>query len=158
MNVVVELQKSATPKVVLNQLFKHTPLQSSFGFNMLALVPVGEPRPTDRSRSNRRCSRSSSCSSIFIAHRHDVVTRRTRYDLRKAEERAHLLEGYRIALDNIDEVIEIVRASQTTDEAKTAAFGALRAHRRASAGDRRHAPARPSSASSARRSRTNTPS
>ena len=76
-------------------------------------------RSTVRSRWSRASSRSSRCSSIFIAHRRDVVTRRTRYDLRKAEERAHLLEGYRIALDNIDEVIEIIRASQTTDEAKT---------------------------------------
>ena len=77
----------------------------------------------------------------FIAHRKDVITRRTRYDLRKAEERAHLLEGYRIALDNIDEVIEIVRASQTTDEAKQRLSGALRALRDSSAGHRRHAPA-----------------
>jgi DNA gyrase subunit A len=118
MRVVVELQKSATPKVVLNQLFKHTPLQSSFGFNMLALVPVGEPREGGSVALEPQVLSLRQLLDHFIAHRTDVIGRRTRYDLRKAEERAHLLEGYRIALDNIDEVIEIVRASQTTDEAK----------------------------------------
>jgi DNA gyrase subunit A len=117
MRVVVELQKSATPKVVLNQLFKHTPLQASFGFNMLALVPVESDRG-GRSALEPQVLTLKQLLQHFIAHRKDVVTRRTRYDLRKAEERAHLLEGYRIALDNIDEVIEIVRGSQTTDEAK----------------------------------------
>ncbi len=119
MRVVVELQKTATPKVVLNQLFKHTPLQSSFGFNMLALVPVGEPRSDGSVALEPQVLTLKQLLEHFIAYRKDVVTRRTRYDLRKAEERAHLLEGYRIALDNIDEVIEIVRGSQTTDEAKT---------------------------------------
>ena len=119
MNVVVELQKSATPKVVLNQLYKHTPLQSSFGFNMLALVPVGEPRADGSVALEPQVLTLKQLLEHFIAHRKDVITRRTRYDLRKAEERAHLLEGYRIALDNIDEVIEIVRGSQTTEEAKT---------------------------------------
>ncbi len=119
MRVVVELQKSATPKVVLNQLFKHTPLQSSFGFNMLALVPVGEPRADGSVALEPQVLNLKQLLEHFIAHRKDVVVRSTRYDLRKAEERAHLLEGYRIALDNIEEVIEIVRASQTTDEAKT---------------------------------------
>ncbi|HTX58376.1 MAG TPA: DNA gyrase subunit A [Verrucomicrobiae bacterium] len=118
MQVVVELQRSATPKVVLNQLFKHTPLQSSFGFNMLALVPVGEPRADGSVAMEPRVLTLKQMLEAFIVHRKDVVTRRTRYDLRKAEERAHLLEGYRIALDNIDEVIAIIRASQTTDEAK----------------------------------------
>jgi len=126
MRVVVELQKTATPKVVLNQLFKHTPLQSSFGFNMLALVPVtasggtGQAtRPDGSVALEPQVLNLRQLLEHFIAHRKDVVMRRTRYDLRKAEERAHLLEGYRIALDNIDEVIEIVRGSQTTDEAKT---------------------------------------
>jgi DNA gyrase subunit A len=118
MRVVIELQKTATPKVVLNQLFKHTPLQASFGFNMLALVPVGEPRADGSVAIEPQVLTLKQLLEHFIAHRHNVITRRTRYDLRKAEERAHLLEGYRIALDNIDEVIEIVRASQTTDEAK----------------------------------------
>jgi len=118
MRVVVELQKSATPKVVLNQLYKHTPLQSSFGFNMLALVPVGEPRADGTIALEPQVLSLKQLLEHYIAHRKDVVTKRTQYDLRKAEERAHLLEGYRIALDNIDEVIEIVRGSQTTDEAK----------------------------------------
>ncbi|HVA32544.1 MAG TPA: DNA gyrase subunit A [Candidatus Baltobacteraceae bacterium] len=118
MRVVVELQKSATPKVVLNQLFKHTPLQASFGFNMLALVPVGEPRPDGSVALEPQVLTLKQLLEHYIRHRKDVITRRTRYDLRKAEERAHLLEGYRIALDHIDEVIEIVRASQTADEAK----------------------------------------
>ncbi|MGB8521075.1 MAG: DNA gyrase subunit A [Candidatus Tumulicola sp.] len=118
MRVVVELQKSATPKVVLNQLFKHTPLQASFGFNMLALVPVGEPRANGSVALEPQVLTLKQLLEHFIAHRRNVVTRAKQYDLRKAEERAHLLEGYRIALDNIDEVIEIVRASQTTDEAK----------------------------------------
>ncbi|MBV8149893.1 MAG: DNA topoisomerase 4 subunit A, partial [Candidatus Eremiobacteraeota bacterium] len=118
MRVVVELQKSATPKVVLNQLFKHTPLQASFGFNMLALVPVAQTRANGSVALEPQVLTLKQLLEHFIAHRKDVVTRRTRYDLRKAEERAHLLEGYRIALENIDEVIEIVRGSATTDEAK----------------------------------------
>ncbi len=120
MKVVVELQKSATPKVVLNQLYKHTPLQSSFGFNMLALVPVGEPRANGTVALEPRVLRLKEILEFFIEHRKDVVLRRTKFDLRKAEERAHLLEGYRIALDNIDEVIRLIRASATTDEAKKA--------------------------------------
>ncbi|HKU82266.1 MAG TPA: DNA gyrase C-terminal beta-propeller domain-containing protein [Candidatus Tumulicola sp.] len=119
MRVVVELQRTATPKVVLYQLFKHTPLQSSFGFNMLALVPVGEPRPDGSVALEPQVLSLKQLIEHFVAHRKNVVERRTRYELRKAQERAHLLEGYRIALDNIDEVIEIVRSSQTTDEAKT---------------------------------------
>ena len=118
MRVVVELHKSATPKVVLNQLYKHTPLQSSFGFNMLALVPVGAPRPDGTIALEPQVLSLKQLLEHYIAHRKDVVTKRTQYDLRKAEERAHLLEGFRIALDNIDEVIEIVRGSQTTDEAR----------------------------------------
>ncbi len=119
MRVVIELQRSATPKVVLNQLFKHTPLQASFGFNMLALVPVGEPRANGSVALEPQVLTLKQLLEHFIAHRKNVIVSRTTYDLRKAEERAHLLEGYRIALDNIDEVIEIVRGSQTTDEAKT---------------------------------------
>jgi len=119
MRVVIELQRSATPKIVLNQLFKHTPLQATFGFNMLALVPVGEPRADGSVALEPQVLTLKQLLEYFIEHRKTVVTRRTQYDLRKAEERAHLLEGYRIALDNIDEVIEIVRGSQTTDEAKT---------------------------------------
>ncbi|HEY2474400.1 MAG TPA: DNA gyrase subunit A, partial [Candidatus Cybelea sp.] len=118
MRVVIELQRSATPKIVLNQLFKHTPLQASFGFNMLALVPSGKSRPDGSVALEPQVLNLKQLLEHFITHRKDVIVRRTTYDLRKAEERAHLLEGYRIALDNIDEVIEIVRGSQTTDEAK----------------------------------------
>ncbi len=118
MRVVIELQRNATPKIVLNQLFKHTPLQATFGFNMLALVPVGPPRADGSVAIEPQVLTLKQLLEHFIAHRKDVITRRTAYDLRKAEERAHLLEGYRIALDHIDEVIEIVRGSQTTDEAK----------------------------------------
>jgi DNA gyrase subunit A len=118
MRVVIELSKNATPKIVLNQLFKHTPLQASFGFNMLALVPVGAPRADGSVAIEPQVLSLKQLLEHFIAHRKDVIVKRTAYDLRKAQERAHLLEGYRIALDNIDEVIEIVRGSQTTDEAK----------------------------------------
>jgi DNA gyrase subunit A len=119
MRVVVELQKSATPKVVLNQLYKHTPLQSSFGFNMLALVPVGAPRADGTAALEPQVLTLKQLLEHYIVHRKDVVTKRTRYELRKAQERAHLLEGYRIALDNIDEVIKIIRGSDSTDVAKT---------------------------------------
>ena len=118
MRVVVEMHKSATPKVVLNQLYKHTPLQSSFGFNMLALVPTGETRADGTAVLEPQVLTLKQMLEHHIAHRKDVVTKRTSYDLRKAQERAHLLEGYRIALDNIDEVIKIVRGSDTTDVAK----------------------------------------
>jgi DNA gyrase subunit A len=118
MRVVIELARNATPLVVLNQLFKHTPLQSTFGFNMLALVPVGPPRANGTVAIEPQVLSLKQLLEHYIAHRKDVVAKRTAYDLRKAQERAHLLEGYRIALDNIDEVIEIVRGSQTTDEAK----------------------------------------
>ena len=118
MRVVIELSKNATPKIVLNQLFKHTPLQASFGFNMLALVPVGAPRADGSVAIEPQVLSLKQLLEHFIAHRKDVIVKRTAYDLRKAQERAHLLEGYRIALDNIDEVIAIVRGSQTTDEAK----------------------------------------
>ncbi|MDQ2680032.1 MAG: DNA gyrase subunit A [Candidatus Eremiobacteraeota bacterium] len=118
MRVVVELQRSATPKVVLNQLYKHTPLQSSFGFNMLALVPVGEERADGSTALEPQVLSLKQLLEYHILHRKDVIVKRTRYDLRKAEERAHLLEGYRIALDNIDAVIKLIRASQTTDDAR----------------------------------------
>ncbi len=81
-------------------------------------MPVGETRPNGSVAVEPQVLTLKQLLEYFIAHRKDVITKRTRYDLRKAEERAHLLEGYRIALDHIDEVIEIVRASQTTDEAK----------------------------------------
>jgi DNA gyrase subunit A len=122
MKIVVDLQRTAVPNVVLNQLYKQTPLQSSFAFNMLALVPVlnrDGSLSTDGNPLEPQVLSLREMLNHFIAHRKVVVTRRTRYDLRKAEERAHLLEGFRIALDNIDEVIKIVRDSQTVEIARS---------------------------------------
>jgi DNA gyrase subunit A len=108
MRIVIELRKGTLAKVVLNQLFTHTQLQTSFGVNSLALVG-GRPQVlTLRDMIDH-----------FIRHRVEVVTRRTRYDLQKAEERAHILEGLKIALENIDEVIAIIKASKTVDIART---------------------------------------
>ncbi len=107
MRMVIELKKDANPQVVLNNLFKQTALQSSFGIIMLALV------------DNQKQPRVLSLRQIldeYLAHQNEVLTRRTEYDLRKARERAHLLEGLLIAQDNIDEVIHIIRTSY--DEAK----------------------------------------
>jgi len=122
MRIVVELQRTAVPNVVLNQLYKQTPLQSSFAFNMLALVPVSGERDGVVTTSKVLEPQVLSLREMllhFIAHRKDVITRRSRYELRKAEERKHLLEGFRIALDNIDEVIDIVRNSDTVETART---------------------------------------
>ncbi len=130
MRVVIELNRQATPNVVLNQLYKHTPLQSNFGFNMLALVPSTYPA-LDRTVSAEQIMnlpvgalepRTLSLKELleyFLAHRRHVVVRRAYYERRKAQERIHLLEGFRIALDHIDEVIAIIRGSQTPDEAKS---------------------------------------
>ena len=106
--VVVELKKDAYPKKLLNQLYKLTPLQTGFSFNMLALVDGVQPRILGLREM----------LSEFIKHRQVVVRRRTEFELRKAKERAHILEGYKIALDNIDEVIKLIRASRTQDEAQ----------------------------------------
>ena len=108
--VVVELKKDAYPKKLLNQLYKLTALQSSFNFNMLALVDGVQPRVLGLQEM----------LSEFVKHRQKVVRRRTEYELRKAKERAHILEGYKIALDHIDEVIKTIRASKTQDEAEKA--------------------------------------
>lgn len=108
MRVVVELKQAAIPQVVLNKLYKHTQLQQSFGAIMLALVD-GVPRVLNLKE----------ILSTYIAHQKEVITRRTTFELRKAKERAHLLEGYVIALDNIDEVIAIIKSSDTDAEAKT---------------------------------------
>jgi DNA gyrase subunit A len=118
--MVVELHRNATPNVVLNQLYKHTPLQTSFGFNMLALVPITMTR-SDGSEITALEPQVLSLRAIlqhFISHRTDVTRRRVSYDLNRAKERAHILEGFRIALDHIDEVIAIIRRSETTDLAR----------------------------------------
>lgn len=108
--VVVELKKDAYPKKLLNQLYKLTPLQTSFNFNMLALIDGIQPRVLGLQEMLQE----------FVSHRQKVVRRRTEFELRKAKERAHILEGYRIALDHIDEVIKTIRASKTQEEAEKA--------------------------------------
>jgi DNA gyrase subunit A len=122
MRIVVELQRSATPNIVLNQLYKQTPLQSSFAFNMLALVPTKREAEMHLSGTSTPLEpRVLSLRDIlehFIAHRHHVVTRRTQYELNKARERAHLLLGFLVALDNIDRVITIIRESDTVEIAR----------------------------------------
>ncbi len=107
--VIIELRKDVNPNVVLNQLYKHTQLQDSFGVIMLALIN-NEPKVFNLLEMLR----------AYLKHQEEVVTRRTKYDLNKAEEREHILEGLLIALDNIDEVIKIVRGSRTTQDAKDA--------------------------------------
>ena len=108
--VVIELKKDTYPKKVLNQLFKMTALQTSFHFNMLALIDGIQPRILGLQEILHE----------FLKHRQVVVRRRTEFELRKAQERAHILEGYKIALDHIDEVIKTIRASQTSEEAEAA--------------------------------------
>jgi DNA gyrase subunit A len=108
--VVVDLKKDAYPKKILNQLYKLTALQSSFHFNMLALIDGIQPKILNLQE----------ILNEFLKHRKNVVRRRTEYELRKAKERAHILEGYKIALDHIDEVIKTIRASQTVEEAEAA--------------------------------------
>ncbi|MBR6920247.1 MAG: DNA gyrase subunit A, partial [Bacteroidales bacterium] len=105
--VVLELRKDAMPKVVMNKLYQYTPLQSSFGVNNVALVD-GRPQTLNLKE----------LIHYFVKHRHDVVVRRCEYELRKARERAHILEGLLKALDLIDEIIALIRASKTVDEAK----------------------------------------
>ena len=118
--IIVELQRTATPNVVLNQLYKHTPLQSTFGFNMLALVPAPSTIPGVGQTLEPQVLSLQKMLRHFIAHRVVVIRRRTEYELRKAEERAHVLEGFRIALDAIDEVIRIIRESESTETAREA--------------------------------------
>lgn len=107
MRIVYILKRDATPNVVLNTLYKYTSLQSSFSVNNIALVK-GRPQMLNL----------KDMIHYFIEHRHDVVVRRTQFELRKAEERAHILEGLIIASDNIDEVIAIIRGSKNTEEAR----------------------------------------
>lgn len=107
MRIVIDLKKDAIANVVLNTLLKHTALQTSFGVNNIALVG-GRPRLLNLKDLIR----------LFVEHRHDVITRQTRFELKQAEDRAHILEGLIIASDHIDEVIRIIRASKTPDEAK----------------------------------------
>jgi len=107
MRVVIELRRDVNPHVVLNNLFKHTAMQSNFGIIMLALVN-GEPRVLNLREMLH----------YYLKHQQEVIRRRTEFDLRKAEARAHILEGLRIALDHLDQVIALIRASRTTEEAR----------------------------------------
>ncbi len=107
MRIVIDLKKDASPEIVINNLFKHTQLQNSFNVNNIALVD-GRPKLLNLKDLIKH----------FVEHRHEIVIRRTKYDLRKAEERAHILEGLIIASDNIDEVIQIIRSSKSPEEAR----------------------------------------
>jgi DNA gyrase subunit A len=107
MRIVIELKRDAQPRVVLNQLYKHTQMQTTFGANMLALVGK---RPMTLTLKEM--------IAHYVAHRQEVVVRRTQYDLAEAEKRAHILEGYKIALDNIDEIVALIKASANTERAR----------------------------------------
>ena len=107
MRICIELRKDVNPSILLNQLYKHTQLQDTFGVIMLALVN-NEPKILTLLEMLK----------LYLEHQKDVVTRRTKFDLNKAEERAHIVQGLLIALDNIDEIIALIRASRTTQEAK----------------------------------------
>jgi DNA gyrase subunit A len=107
MRIVIELKRDAIPKVVLNKLFKHTPMQQTFGVNMVALVDN-----VPRTLSLREVI------GHYVDHQREVIVRRTKYELRRAEERAHVLEGLLIALANLDEVIALIRGSQTPEVAR----------------------------------------
>ena len=107
MRVQIDIKREAVPQVVLNKLFKHTPLQTTFGYNAVALVE-GVPRTLPLRDQLQH----------YLDFQREIVTRRSKYELRRAEERAHVLEGYLIALDNLDEVIALIRASADADEAR----------------------------------------
>jgi DNA gyrase subunit A len=107
MRIVIELKRDAQPKVILNQLFKHTQMQTTFGSNLLALV------------GNRPMTLTlKEMIQHYIAHRQEVVVRRTRFDLEEAERRAHILEGFKIALDHIDEIVALIKASANVEAAR----------------------------------------
>lgn len=112
MRIVVELRRDANPNVVLNQLYKHTQMEDSFGIIMLAIVD-GEPKVLNLKEM----------LSYYLDHQKQIIVRRTQYDLNKAEERAHILEGLKIALDNLDEVIKLIRGSKDGQTAKEGLIG-----------------------------------
>ena len=127
---VIELRRDANANVILNQLYKHTQLQDTFGVIMLALVG-NEPKVMNLMEM----------LNYYLKHQEEVVTRRTQYELNKAEERAHILKGLLIALDNIDEVIKIIRGSQTVQIAKSELMERFGLIRRTGTGNRRYASA-----------------
>lgn len=109
MRIVIELKREAQPRKVLNNLYKFTALQSSFGVNMLALIDGTQPRVLNLKRALQ----------FYIEHRQEVITRRTEFELARAQRRAHILEGLRIAFDNLDAVIRTIRASRTSESARS---------------------------------------
>ena len=117
MRIVIELRRDVNPSVVLNLLYKHTQMQDTFGVINLALVD-NQPKILNLYE----------LLNYYLIHQKEVITRRTRFDLNKAEERAHILQGLIIALDNIDEVISIIRGSRTTADAKNHISGRGRRH------------------------------
>ncbi len=145
MRIVIELKRDANPQVVLNRLFAQTQLQTTFAVNMLALV---------KNQSQPKVLTLREILDEYLSYQEEIIIRRTRYDLRKAQERAHLLEGLLIAQDNIDEVIRIIRTSY--DNAKENLMAALRPGRRAGAGHSGYAPEALCRASTARSSRMST--
>jgi DNA gyrase subunit A len=104
--VVLEIKRGEIPQVIMNQLYKHTPMESTFGINMLAIVN-GQPQVLNLKR----------ILSLFLSHRRDVTVRKTKFELRKAKEKAHILEGLKIALDNLDAIIKLIRSSKTPEAA-----------------------------------------
>src|SRR5689334_19640127 len=112
LRIVIELKRDAIPKVVLNQLYKHTAMQSTFGVIMLALVPDSVTKQLVPKVMPLR-----EVIQHYITHRHDVIVRRTQFDLDKGLDREHILEGLKIAVDNIDEVIKVIRAAADTPQA-----------------------------------------
>ncbi len=114
MRIVVDVKRDANANVILNKLFKMTALQSSFSVNNIALVP----NPSNQLQLRPKLLTLKECISYFVEHRHDVTIRRTKFDLRKAQERAHILEGLIIAVNNIDEVVHIIRNSKTPSDAQ----------------------------------------
>ena len=115
MRIQIELKREAVPQVALNKLFKHTALQTTFGYNAVALVD-GVPRTLSLLEFVRH----------YLDFQREVVTRRSQFELRKALARAHVLEGYLIALDNLDEVIQLIRAADDADEARAGSSNASR--------------------------------
>ena len=114
MRIVVDVKRDANARVILNKLFKMTALQSSFSVNNIALIP----NKSNHAQLRPKLLSLRECISYFIDHRHEVTIRRTKFDLRKAQERAHILKGLIIACDNIDEVVHIIRGSKTPAEAQ----------------------------------------
>jgi DNA gyrase subunit A len=106
MRIVMEVKRGEIPQVIINQLYKHTPMESTFGVNMLAIVN-GQPKVLNL----------HNILSLFLSHRRDVIVRKTKFELRKAEEKAHILEGLKVALDNLDKIIKLIRASKSPEDA-----------------------------------------